>query len=100
MKEITEDDARRLILGGKAGYWGIHQRSVLMRHEKQHVLRLRGKCWLADNSEFKMEYAGYVGILGGRHKGAYTVNCIDPEIVRMAQEEMAERGMSPISKKD
>lgn len=93
MKEISETVARRLILGGEAGYWSIHARSVPLQHDKQYVLRLRGKLWLVGQDKFRIEYVGYAGVLAGRHKGAFSVTCDDEEIIKMAKEEMAERGV-------
>lgn len=94
MKEISEREARRLVIGGEAGYWSIHQRSVPIPHAFQYVLRLQGKCWLVQASEgFSLEYVGYMGYVGGKHKGAFAVNCDNPEITRMAQEEMKEKGI-------
>lgn len=95
MHQISEAEARRYLLSGQAGYWSIHKRSVPIPHDKLFVIRLRGKCWLVDaeKDKFKVSYVGYAGVLGGRHKGAFAVQCENEEIERMAKEEMQERGV-------
>lgn len=95
MHEISEAEARKYLLSGQAGYWSIHKRSVPIEHDKMFVIRLRGKCWLVDaeKDDFKVSFVGYAGVLAGREKGAFSVQCGNDEIVAMAQQEMKDRGV-------
>jgi hypothetical protein len=66
---------------------------VPVEHDKLFVIRLRGKCWLADDTEFGVKFVGYAGVLAGRHKGAFSIECSSQEIEEMARLEMEERGV-------
>lgn len=93
LKTITEAEARRLILNGTAGYWSIHPRSVPIPHDAQTVIRLRGGLFIVPATDLKVSFVGYAGVLAGRHKGAFSIECDNQEIVEMAQAEMNERGV-------
>lgn len=94
MIEIPEQEARKLIVSGAAGYWSIHPKTVVLEHEKQTVIRLRGKWFLADSSEFVIKYLGEAGVLAGKVKGAFEISSCNEEINRMAKEEIEQRGVT------
>lgn len=91
VKEISEAEARSLILSGAAGYWGCHERTVPLEHDQQTVVRLRGKLWLAPASQFRVEFVEMSGVVGGRAKGTFSVECNNKFIEQMAQDEMTDR---------
>jgi len=94
MIQISEKEARKLVVSGAAGYWSIHNRTILIEHDVQTVVRLRGKWFLAPVVEFKVVFICEAGVLGGRVKGAFSVVCENEELGKMATEEMAERGVT------
>jgi len=93
MVELSEDQARSLIISGAAGYWGLHSKTIVLEHDEQIVVRLRGKWFLALSHEMKVEYVGKAGCWGGKEKGAFMIKIECPELEKMAKEEMQERGI-------
>lgn len=92
MNEISEIEARRLIVSGESGYWGIHACTVVLEHDEQFVIRLDGKCFLAPASEFGVKFCGEAGVIGGKVKGAFVVEIKNEEIETLARQELAQRG--------
>lgn len=91
MIEISEKEARKLIVSGMAGYWSIHYKTIVIEHETQSVVRLRNKLFLLPISEFKISFVGEVGIIAGKLKGAFNIEISNEKLAKMAQEEMEER---------
>lgn len=93
LETISEAEARRLILNGTAGYWSIHPRSVPIPNDTRTVIRLQGKLFIVPATALKVSFVGYAGVLAGRHKGAFSIECDNEEIVKLAEIEMKERGV-------
>jgi hypothetical protein len=85
---ISEAEARRLIISGTAGYWSIHPRSVPVPNEHQTILRLQGQLFIVPASRLEVAFAGALGEIGGRQKGAFYIKCSDEEITALAKQEM------------
>lgn len=95
MKEINEQQARSLIMSGSAGYWGICGGSVPIEHEELIVVRLRGKFWLCTSDEITVGEPHELGVVNGRAKGCFPIELKDDDLIRMAQDELNERGCNP-----
>jgi hypothetical protein len=98
MIEITQEEARRLVVSGEAGYWSIHFKTVVLEHDEKTVIRLQKKWFLATVPEIKISFCGQVGVLAGKTKGAFSVEIESQEIQDMATKEMSERA-NPLIKK-
>lgn len=86
--EITEGEARYLVITGQAGYWSLFANPPV-EHDSQTVVRVRGRFFLCQESEFSVQAAGPVGVIGGKMKGAHIVKCDDSlDLVAWIKEDM------------
>jgi len=93
-KIISEEMARRLIVSGEAGYWGLAANPPI-EHDEMIVVLLRGHFYLVPAEYFRVEALGPFAVIGGKLKGLHNITINEkelPELVAIIRQEVERHG--------
>ena len=83
MKEITGQEARELIRDGKAGWYAVYANPPIV-HDKQYVVTINFKHYLADIDEISVEEDGLLMFgMFGKVKSKWIVEVHNDELADM-----------------